>query len=443
MSVLLHPGQRLSTEFYAMPIVVGDLVGDGNQGEVYAAEMEGKLVAVKWYKKSTIAIDGGLRPRLRKLRDEYPAPSSKFLWPIDVVNSDATREFGYVMPFLAKSFIGIDDAIYCEKPPSLRARATAAFEMAEAYQKLHALGLCYCDISFGNTAIDVQTGEVRICDCDNVTVNDSPSVDENGKPTGIMSGTPGFRAPEIEQALAERAEIRPNLVTDLWSLSVLLFRLFLTTHPLVGSREGKVAAATLFGKQALFVFDPHDTSNEPVPGSPGHDDLIRFWDVYPKNLRDLFMQAFTVGIRHPKERVREIEWLRVNAQLRDSITPCPHCAAENFYQGGTLQSCWRCGLELPKPLCIELPGHRVVVGDDAFLYGHHIRPTSQLDLSKAIARVNRSPDYPELIGLQNLGQVPWSVVRADGENSEIATGRSVRLHPGVRINFGPVEGMVT
>ena len=54
--------------------------------------------------------------------------------------------------------------------------------------KLHAKGLCYQDINFGNLFFDPETGEACICDNDNVDIDGSPSQ---------MAGTFGFQAPEI------------------------------------------------------------------------------------------------------------------------------------------------------------------------------------------------------------------------------------------------------
>ena len=47
-----------------------------------------------------------------------------------------------------------------------------------------------------------------------------------------------------------------------------------------------------FGISPLFVFDPADHSNAPVPG----DLRLTWWPVYPRFLRDLFTHTFTVGL---------------------------------------------------------------------------------------------------------------------------------------------------
>jgi serine/threonine protein kinase len=435
--MILKPGQTvLTTEFYAMELRVGRLLGKGGQGEVYLAEQDGRRVAVKWYAANAMRNDPGLLVRLRWLRDHPKKPSDKFLWPIDVIVSDRVPDdFGYVMPFREGRFLQIDHANYGKQRPSLLERAKAGIEIVEAYQKLHAAGLCYRDINFGNVAFDVQTGETRICDCDNVGEN-------NAVIQGGVVGTQEFMAPEIVVGLAEERSVRPNFDTDLWSLAVLLFRLLLVDHPLKGRRDalGETDQRTLFGDRALFVYDPHDSSNEPVPG--WHDTLMRFWQIYPQLLRDRFTQAFTAGIHDPGQRVRETVWLHLMMRLRDTIHYCPHCTTENFHDGQATQSCWHCGNTVPKPLCLKIEKRSVVMANGAELYGHHVNAKKASDANKAVGRVVVHPQYADLLGLENRDGAPWHAVTPDGKEVTIDPNTRVSLRPGVRIDFGGAKGVV-
>jgi serine/threonine protein kinase len=115
------------------------------------------------------------------------------------------------------------------------------------------MGLCYRDISFGNVFFDPDTGEVLICDNDNV------AVDGEGK-IGVL-GTPRFMAPEIV-----RGEALPSMHTDVFSLAVLLFYMLIMHHPLEGKRELAIkcldlpAMNKLYGTDPLFIYDPDDDS---------------------------------------------------------------------------------------------------------------------------------------------------------------------------------------
>ena len=156
-------------------------------------------------------------------------------------------------------------------------------------------------------------------------------------------------APEIV-----RNESEPNARTDLFSLAVLLFHMFMMHHPLEGKKEAEIhaldhaAMCKLYGTEAIFIFDQNDTSNRPVPGI--QDNALVFWPIYPQFLLNLFMRAFTDGIRDSNHgRVREGEWREAMIRLRDSIVYCGHCGAESFYDldalkqsSGPALTCWAC-----------------------------------------------------------------------------------------------------
>ena len=151
-------------------------------------------------------------------------PSDRFLWPLDLVSTARNPDYGYLMPLRESRFKGIVDLMKRRAEPSFRALCTACFELAHHYMLLHSKGLSYRDISFGNVFFDPKTGEVRICDNDNVTVN--------GETAGGVAGTPRFMAPEIV-----RGQAKPSTETDLFSLAVLLFYMLFMHHPLEGARE--------------------------------------------------------------------------------------------------------------------------------------------------------------------------------------------------------------
>ena len=95
--------------------------------------------------------------------------------------------------------------------------------LVDAFAALHSAGLCYRDISFGNLWVDPATRDVAIIDNDNVGIDGADF---------LVKGTGRFMAPEIL-----RDEALPSTVTDLHSLAVLLFYLFMHGHPLLGARR--------------------------------------------------------------------------------------------------------------------------------------------------------------------------------------------------------------
>jgi serine/threonine protein kinase len=359
---------------------------------------------------------------------------------MELASASGVSGFGYIMLLREPRFKGLIDLMKRRVEPSFRALATAGFELAHSYLQLHSKGLCYCDISFGNAFFDPETGEVRICDNDNVTVN--------GQEGGV-SGTPRFMAPEIV-----RGEALPSTQTDLFSLSVLLFYMLMVHHPLEGKKESSIrcldlpAMTKLYGTEPLFIFDPNDRSNEPVRGY--HDNVIDFWPIYPQFLRDLFTRAFTDGIRDPQNgRVRESEWRVAMVRLRDSIIYCPSCASDNFYNADTLKSsggkptpCWLCKKEIQLPPRIRIGRNIVMLNHDTKLYPHHIDEAKLYDFSTSVAEVNRHPTDPKIWGLKNLSGEKWVCTIDEGAVKDVEPGRSVTLAVGTKINFGKTEGEI-
>jgi DNA-binding helix-hairpin-helix protein with protein kinase domain len=154
-----------------MTCEVSKFLGGGGQGEVYAAVAGGKHVALKWY--YTASATAEQRTALETLC-AMGAPSSKFLWPVELASASGVADFGYIMPLREARYKSIVDVMKRRIEPSFRALATAGLELSHSFLQLHARGLCYRDISFGNAFFDPETGEVLICDNDNVTVDSRP-----------------------------------------------------------------------------------------------------------------------------------------------------------------------------------------------------------------------------------------------------------------------------
>lgn len=214
---------------------------------------------------------------------------------------------------------------------------------------------------------DPDTGDVLICDNDNVSAN--------GIDNSSVYGTPRFMAPEIVMGQA-----KPSRNTDLYSLAVLLFYMFMMGHPLEGKLEAEIkcmdihAMNKLYGKNPIFIYDPNDKSNRPVKGY--QDNVIIYWELYPQVIRDLFIKSFTVGLTAPNKRVTEKEWLEAFANLLSGIVLCPKCGAEVFFDAqkhdnGIAQTCWNCKSIVPMPATLIVGKSRVLLQKDAKLYAHH------------------------------------------------------------------------
>lgn len=413
-------------------------LGGGGQGEVYAAVAGGKQVALKWYYPASATT---AQRRALETLAARGAPSANFLWPVELASAPGVADFGYIMSLREPRYKSIVDMMKRRIEPSFRSLATVGLELSHSFLQLHARGLCYRDISFGNAFFDPATGEVLICDNDNVAVDSHAQ--------GGVYGTPRFMAPEIV-----RGEAAPSSQTDLFSLSVLLFYMFMMHHPLEGKRELAIkcldlpAMRKLYGTEPLFIFDPADDSNAPDPAL--QKNALVFWTIYPKFLRELFTRAFTEGIRDPLHgRVRESNWRAVMVRLRDSIIYCGHCKAENFYDADTLtstggaSSCWSCRRQLHPPPRLRIARSEVMLNHNAHLFPHHVDDERKYDFTEPLATVTRHPTEPNVWGLKNLSRHNWSATNRRGEVRDVGPGRSVALALGTRINFGRAEGEIT
>lgn len=443
MNELLQIGQSVR-DATAAEWRVEQFIGAGSQGEVYRARRAGRDQALKWYFPDAAIAEQ--RAQLQRLVLKGP-PDPRFLWPLAVAEGGHAG-FGYVMPLREARFRGFRDLVNGQLDPSLRVLAMVGFHLSDAFHQLHAAGLCYRDISFGNAFLDPGTGEVAICDNDNVTIDD-------GSWSGVL-GTPDFMAPEVVTGHA-----RPSAETDRHSLAVLLFYLLHVHHPLFGRRMLDIhcldgaAKYRLCGSEPLFIFDPTDDSNRAVgrnvdPYGEAGANALAYWPIYPSFLREAFLRAFTAGLRDPQHgRVRETEWRRDMVRLRDAVFYCHHCGAENFYdekrlrENGDAGACWRAGClqALRLPYRIRLGRNVVLLRHDGQLFPHHVDPDAAYDFSAPVAEVVIHPQT-KLWGLRNLGGSSWTAQVPRGSLTAVPPGQSVTLVPGLKVNFGHTEGEV-
>ncbi len=437
MRNILQSGQSVHTESSALDCRVESFIGNGGQGEVYIAHLGGELVALKWYfaAQATQEQRAALDMLIRR-----GSPSQRFLWPMDLAWAPDAAGFGYLMPLREERFKGMVDLMKRRLSPTFRSLATAGIALADSFLQLHSRGLCYRDISFGNVFFDPNNGDVLICDNDNVSIDGASTVD--------IIGTPRFLAPEVV-----RGEAMPSSRTDQFSLAILLFYMLMLHHPLEGKREADIhsfdapAMRKLYGTDPVFIWDPNNDSNRPVPGY--QDNALTLWPIYPTFLQELFINVFTAGIYEPNDRVKESEWRQAFARLRDSIVYCSECRAQNFYDadalkatGGSSKDCWRCHKQFRLPARIRVGRNIVMLNHDTELFPHHIDDQRLYDFTLPVAAMAQHPSNPDLWGIKNLSPDNWVVTTAAGATNDVPPGRTASLAIGTRIRFGRAEGEI-
>lgn len=317
-------------------------LGRGGQGIVYLVEVCGEKKALKWY------LNAPDDKFYRNLEHNIAsgAPSDAFLWP-EYLTEKQQGSYGYIMKLRPQNYYEFGNFLLAKVSfKSFTAMLSAAMRICDGFMMLHRFGYSYQDLNDGNFFIDPQTGDVLICDNDNVM--------PQGEKSGIM-GKARYMAPEIV------AGGIPDKYSDRFSLSVILFMLFYANHPFEGAKVVACPCMTesfekrFYGSEALFIYDPIDKSNLPVRGI--HQNVIRRWPVFPQLLRDTFIEEFSKEkLQNPSSRMIEQNWKKIISTVRDSLVVCRHCAEETFVNvSNTTDKCMNCGkdVDLSKRLVIN------------------------------------------------------------------------------------------
>jgi DNA-binding helix-hairpin-helix protein with protein kinase domain len=418
------------------PVRVERKLGEGGQGEIFLARIDSGPCALKWYNEGQATASQMDILKQLVLQGPPRGMASRFVWPLDIVTAPHESSFGYIMPLVDRKRFAELGEVWGGRSavPGLRALCKISYQTANAYRTLHLGGYCYRDISAGNILFDPRAGEVLICDNDNVGIEGS---------TGCQVwGTWDYMAPELVLAKAS-----PSTQTDLHSLAVLLFQLWLWHHPFHGKFESRIrswdipAKRRVYGEQPLFIFDPDDPSNS-LPHESDYATPRNRWAICPPSLREHFTRAFTRGLKEPGSRVREGEWQELFLQLGDNILSCPACRAENLWDEGLPQvRCWNCGGPVPIPprLVLNVASTRRVflLGPDAQLLERHISAAAAEERGFTLrGQVVQNPARPEVWGLKNLTGKPWRGKFPDGSLKEIPHERAVALQGGVELDMG-------
>ena len=445
MHWLLPLGRRLRLSGSEEPVLIQRGLGGGAQGQVFAVEVGGEPLALKWLPPATLRRDPALVERLAEsIRRGAPHPD--FLWPLALLGPPAPEDtegmvahpgrepgreperepgrsggvkgVGYLMPLRPPGYCGAAEHVAGRVVISLQNVLRASFFLASAFHALHSRGLCYKDISLGNLFLDAARGRILIGDNDNVTVS--------GRGGGAVIGTWGFMAPEV--ALGRQ---KPDGGSDLFSLAALLFHLLTRHDPFKGALEQAIpcldlaARRRLYAEDPVFVFDPRDGRNRPDPLE--HAGVLLTWPIYPRFLQELFERSFGEGLSDPARRALTGQWRQALASCLDQRRLCPACGQENFPAPLARGLCWACATPLPVPPRLRGAAGAVSVAAGNELHRHHLDPLAPEDLSQPLARVEAHPHRPALLGLRNLSPHPWTLQRAGGEGITVAPGETGSL----------------
>ncbi len=426
----LQKGQLVYAHTLQQRLIVQEKLGEGGQGEVYSVTDGENTYALKWYsfEQSTQEQKAAIN-YLVKQGGPIGIAGQRFIWPLDIITIEQITEFGYLMPLIdTNRFAALGEVQAHRKPaPSLPTLCEISYQIANSYRALHLSGYCYRDIAAGNVMFDPNSGEVLICDNDNVGINRQSK--------SQVWGTMEYMAPELILGKAD-----PSIETDLYALAVLLFNIWVWHHPFHGEMEYNIyvwdipAKRRIYGEIPVFIFDPIDNRNK-LPNDPEYSTANKRWSYCPPSLQALFIRAFTDGIHNPSSRVTEGEWQELFMQLKNGSIACKKCQAENLWDKAPL-NCWHCNTEIPivpKLVLTDETSQQIVLLTNQ----KQIFTESQL-----IGQVVQNPNNPKIWGIRNLTTMEWTALFADGTQKIIEPQRAAPLKLGLKLKIGEVEAEI-
>lgn len=387
-------------------------LGRSGQGIVYLVEVCGEKKALKWYLNAP--DDKFYRNLAQNIASG--APSDAFLWP-EYLTEKQQGSYGYIMKLRPQNYYEFGNFLLAKVSfKSFTAMLSAAMKICDGFMMLHRFGYSYQDLNDGNFFIDPQTGDVLICDNDNVM--------PQGEKSGIM-GKARYMAPEIV------AGGIPDKYSDRFSLSVILFMLFYANHPFEGAKVVACPCMTeafekkFYGSEALFIYDPTDKSNLPVRGI--HQNVIRRWPVFPQMLRDAFIEEFSKEkLQDPCTRMIEQNWKKIISSVRDSLVVCQHCAEETFVNvSDSTDKCMNCGKDVDLSKRLVINNRSLPLTQNTYIY---------IDEDNTPDGVVTT-DSNGFMLIKNISTETWTVETPSGKIKTVAPNEILPVKEGLKITF--------
>jgi len=321
------------------------------------------------YNPTRSEAEGGARGNNSTMAKYF---SELYCWPRAIVTQP---EFGIVSPAYAANFFFKDSAsdvidlkgkdkrgswftspklrsyLRREERGDFRSMLRISLSLARAVRRMHQAGLAHSDLSCNNVLIDPVQGKCVVIDIDSLVVP--------GRYLPEVAGTKNYIAPEVISTLGlpfdDPRRCLPSAYTDLFALAVLIYEYLLQRHPLQGpkchSEDTEEDDFLATGPKALFIENPHDTSNRPG------DLRTTIKDLGP-HLEQLFLRAFVDGLHNPEERPSAMEWEQGLMKTYDLLLRCPNnfCEAGFFVLHDVKQqaACPFCGRRLATGEALQL-----------------------------------------------------------------------------------------
>ena len=418
-------GQRIKTVSGGELEVIQKL-GEGGQGVVYKVNYNGKPLALKWYFGNKLNNADKFYRNIQN-NIKQGTPTGAFLWPLEITEY-FEGSFGYLMELRPPEYKDFSLFLLAKVHfANIEALINTALCITNGFRELHNRGYSYQDLNDGNFFVNPKTGDVLICDNDNVA--------PYGENLGI-AGKCRYMAPEVVMG-----QKRPDSHTDRFSLAVVLYMLLFLNHPLEGKRTmcpclTEELERKFYGSDPVFVWDPANDANRPVRGV--HTNEIKLWPLYPAFVRKTFEKAFSHEVmvgNDTTHRVIEKEWQEVFTTLRDLTIKCS-CGSETFIDPSQQSCrCINCGKSIERPPILKVKKYHAALAPGKKLSACHVQYDSD-DFKEAKGEVISSRNNPSLLGLRNDSNNTWEAILPNGSSKGYPNGQVIKLGKGIKINFG-------
>ena len=308
------------------PIAIGDLIGKGGEGEVFALNGRSDVV-VKIY-ASNLRVER--EEKVSTMVNEGFATHTDFVaYPKEVVFDRRGNFLGFLMQFVS-GYRPIHELYSPKSRQRYFAKAgysfiiRAALNVARAVGKVHQSGCVIGDLNHSGILVS-QDAKVALIDADSFQFRLAQ------KTYPCVVGVPDFTPPElhgVNLATVVRTEKHDN-----FGLAVAIFHLlFMGRHPYAGQHKGpdlSIGQAIAQNRFAYSLARRSLTGVRPPPGAPT-------LDVFPSSIQDAFESAFGLNFN---ARPDALDWVKALTTLEACLNRCKEVKT-HYYPSGTTVCLW-------------------------------------------------------------------------------------------------------
>lgn len=401
-------------------------IHQGGTNDVFEVLYDQKRYAMKLYKdkyreKYTIKDFWLLENKATAL-----SMHKNFVWPCDFVEDvGGGYSGGVLMPLIGEEYLPLTEILKgTGNFSSFQTRINAAIHLVAEMRVLHSKGYCYANLDPTKLLVNPKTGELRICDVDNIVITgESVATNTSWK----------YTVPEIE-----KYNKKSNVELDNYATSVLIFILLLNAGPFEG--EAYLKSAGQNPKARLFMFSDEGSYNKPVKGI--HQHAINMWWRLPEYIKSLFLHDFK---QHSSDYLLRYTpastWMDNLMRLKTHTTLCPNCKNVLFMDEYDEHWCSQCDTKIETPLSLAAKriDYTIPLVSGNVLFKAQIVPVNLDELSVVPMRISKLKDNPETVLLKNTSSSKLLVNTSGKGLSELPTGYSIRPIEGMKIKFANTE----